>query len=103
MEAVIAESSTIASLEKKKRVSDFAALKIAVELYGYIVSSNVSYDGDCFFHSLAVALGGLSDSKELRQQLVEFFGSKVNIILLSDVYNSHCHVQRSLIFFICPN
>jgi hypothetical protein len=81
-EAIIASLNSLTE-ENETRKAQFETLKSHVGIYGYTVCSNVPYDGDCFFHSIAYHLGRpLSDSTKLRRELVDFIKSKVRITLM---------------------
>lgn len=76
-----------ASIESKASENDERAKRMAllsnhVALYNYEIASHVSYDGDCFFHSISFLLGRTeSESSEMRKQLCTFIKSKVCMIV----------------------
>ena len=81
MEASLRISCDSASLENERRVAEMETLRIHAASRGYDVAADVPADGDCFFHSVAFLLGRpLSESAELRRQLVSFMNSKVCIM-----------------------
>jgi len=77
MNSVYFNSVATASMEKDRRTTDFELLQTHLALYGYEVSCDVPYDGDCFFHAICV-LVERTDAKALRRELVYFINSKVN-------------------------
>ena len=44
-------------MNSKLRIADFERLQHDAALYGYEVSSNVAYDGTCFFATTSHAIG----------------------------------------------
>lgn len=79
METQLQASLESALSEERQRTGDLEILKDHVAMYGYEVSTNVPYDGDCFFHSISHLLGKPvtnSEASTLRRELVLFFQSK---------------------------
>lgn len=70
------------ALEDNDRRRKMDRLKGHAKLYGYTVSSNVPYDGDCFFSSIchhlerADTVTAGSAAASLRRELVSFLASK---------------------------
>lgn len=87
MDVQIRASLNCALMDVEQKKLDLKRLESHVALYGYCVSTNVPYDGDCFYSSV---LHHLNDSPlshhvntrpkqatELRRQLLTFVQSKV--------------------------
>jgi hypothetical protein len=86
MDAQIRASFETALADIERKEMDLRTLEVHVGLYGYTISGNVPYDGDCFFSAIAHHLAVQSQSQhvrelqaaELRSNLVSFMSSKVN-------------------------
>ena len=57
--------------EQQQRIAAQEKLKGDAALYGYEISPNVPYDGNCFFTAVAQATG-ISSGKTLRQDLTSY-------------------------------
>ena len=87
MEEATYSAAVCASIESNASESDERAKRMTllsdhVALYNYEIASQVSYDGDCFFHSISFLLKRTeSESSKLRKQLHTFIQTKVCVEL----------------------
>lgn len=70
----IEESIDLADEQERKRNEQLRRLADAVSKCGYVIQCNVPYDGNCFFHAVAIHTGG--DGTIIRKSLVDFLVSE---------------------------
>lgn len=80
MDAMLDVSLVSAAEESERRKKSLNLLNTHVSGFGFKVSNNVPYDGNCFFHAVCCLLERTeSDAKELRQELVTFLKTKPKV------------------------
>lgn len=77
---VIEVSIASAREDERIKVAQFDRMKEQSAKYGLIVTTNVPYDGNCFFHSISHHTKLRADW--LRRDLVAFMKTKVKISIL---------------------